>query len=65
MSVPKASVYQDHFISRSEYEIWSTGKIASLEPVAVSESVHKATDDQFRTRITRAHPPHDLRAALR
>lgn len=59
--VPKTPVNEDDLTSRAEYEIRTTGKIASMKPIAVAQRVDKATDDHFRLGVLSFDGPHDPR----
>ncbi len=47
MSMPKATMNKNDFLSRSKDKVRTTGKIFSMEAVSVAERMNKTSDDHF------------------
>jgi hypothetical protein len=60
MSVPKASVYENHRSISTQNQIRRSGKRVVVKAVAVSGAVQCLSHDEFRCSILLAHSPHEL-----
>jgi len=65
MSVPKASVDEDHRLISTQNQVWCSGKRVVVKAVAVSGAVHRLSHDEFRCGILPAHSPHELASLWR
>jgi hypothetical protein len=60
VTVPKAAVYQDHFLARWENQIRPPRQVAAMKPVAVTKAVNQLANDHFRLRVFIADFGHSL-----
>lgn len=60
MSVPKATVDEDHFLSTTKDNIWPSRQIASMESVPVSHTGQSTSNDLFGCRFRRTNPTHSI-----
>lgn len=63
MHVPKASVYENNFAMRAEYEVGFAGQVFAMQAVAIAEGMNDPADNEFRRRIFRPYRRHVSRAA--
>jgi hypothetical protein len=50
---------EDRFLSTWKDDVWTSGKVAAVQPVSIAEAVQEMANGQFRTGITGAHASHD------
>lgn len=53
--MPKAPMHKNRRMTRREHQIRRTRQIASMQSVAVAESMYQSSDDQFRLGVFAAH----------
>jgi formiminotetrahydrofolate cyclodeaminase len=58
--MPKATMHENHGASRREHKIGSAGKIAAMQPIAITERMNKASNNQFRFGMLGANERHAL-----
>ncbi len=62
MPMPEAAMDEYGFAAAWKDQIRRAGKLAAMQAEAVAESMDKAADREFRTRILATNPRHSLRA---
>ena len=58
VTVPETAVDEDDFASAGEYEVGAARHVAAVEPIAVAETRHDASDRQLGRRVARADGSH-------
>jgi len=64
MSVPEATVDEDHLASCREHKIGAPGKVAHMQTKAIAESVQQSAYCMLRFCIFASYRPHNVGAFL-
>jgi hypothetical protein len=59
VSVPEASMDEYSFPSARKDEVWPPGKVSSMQPVSIAETMQEMANSQFGSGIAGAHAFHN------
>lgn len=58
--MPEATVNENHYLIARQDNIRPTGKVPTMQPEAIPESMEKRAHSDFRFRVRAADPAHDF-----
>ncbi len=61
MSVPEASVNEDNCSKARQYDVWRSGQVSAMKPIAVAACKQSPTDEEFRLGVLIADGSHHSR----
>jgi hypothetical protein len=64
VAMPKAAVNEDHDLVFGYYNVWLTGEVFAVETKPIAKSVQRLAHPDFRKRVFRGYPAHDLGPAF-
>ena len=65
MTMPEAAVNKNDFSPGNEGQIWPAGQVGMMQPIAESQPMEGAANEQFGLRIPCLHRTHDAGARQR